>query len=88
MKTLKWPRAETPTHYITMGTDEDLVTATKTALREMVEFLVDKSGLNTFDAYGLCSLAVDMRITQLVDRKMGVHAMCPKEIFVAAKKKK
>ncbi len=70
MKTLKWPRAETPTHYITMGTDEDLVTATKTALREMVEFLVDKSGLNTFDAYGLCSLAVDMRITQLVDRKI------------------
>ena len=27
---LTWPRAETPTHYIAMGTDKDLVKATKT----------------------------------------------------------
>lgn len=80
--TLEWPRAETPTHYITMGTDEDLVVATQTALRQMIDFLVEKTGLERADAYGLCSLAVDMHITQLVDQKVGVHAMCPKEIFV------
>src|SRR3954466_16022266 len=38
--TLKWPRAETATDYIAMATDENLVTATKAAIQEMVDFLV------------------------------------------------
>ena len=87
MKTLTWPRAETPTHYITMGTDEDLVTATQIALREMIGFIMEKTGLSRADAYGLCSLAVDMHITQLVDQKVGVHAMCPRSIFLGERKK-
>lgn len=37
---LKWPRAETPTHYIAMGLHEDLDEATCLAVRKMVEFLV------------------------------------------------
>ncbi len=37
--TLAWPRAETPTDYISMGTDEDLTKATKIAIQEMVDFL-------------------------------------------------
>ena len=36
---LTWPRAETPTDYISMATDPDLTTATKTAIQEMVDFL-------------------------------------------------
>src|SRR5262245_62349998 len=36
---LRWPRAETPTHYIAMGLHEDLDEATRLATREMVEFL-------------------------------------------------
>src|SRR6202165_5590312 len=39
---LLWPRAETPTHYIAMGFDEDLKTATEMALRNMIDFLVTK----------------------------------------------
>src|SRR6266851_5708165 len=35
---LRWPRAETPTHYITMGLHEDLSEATKLAAREMTPF--------------------------------------------------
>src|SRR5437773_2187839 len=34
---LEWPRGETPTHWIAMGTDTSLVVATKTAIREMVK---------------------------------------------------
>lgn len=79
--TLKWPMGETPEYYITMGMDEDLVTATKTAVREMVEFLSTTKGLSREDAYHLCSMAVDLHITQLVDQKVGVHAMCPKSLF-------
>ena len=37
--TLTWPRAETPTHYISMGTDLDLTKATRIAIQEMVDFL-------------------------------------------------
>jgi len=80
--TLTWPRAETATHYISMATDPDLVVATKTAIQEMVDFLVAEKGLTTFQAYQLTSIAGDVAITQLVDLpNLGVHVKMPKEIF-------
>jgi len=79
---LKWPRAETPTHFITMGINEDLNEATKGALREMIDYLVNEKHLTRDDAYQLSSVAADLDITQLVDGNKGVHAMIPKAIFV------
>jgi acetamidase/formamidase len=76
-----WPRAETPTHYITMGLDPDLDQAAKLATREMIDYLVVEKGMSRDDAYILCSLAVDLRVTQLVDQTKGIHAMLPKSIF-------
>jgi acetamidase/formamidase len=78
---LLWPRAETPTSYISMGFDEDLKTATEMAVHNMIDFLVQEKHLSREDAYALTSVAVDVDITQLVDGKAGVHAMCPKNIF-------
>ena len=78
---LKVPRAETPTHHITMGFDPDLDDAVKGALREMIKFLVEVQGLSPEDAYTLCSIAVDFRVTQLVNSNKGIHAMLPKDIF-------
>src|SRR3989454_10321979 len=83
---LRWPRAETATHYITMGINEDLTEATKAALREMIDFLVTEKHLTRDDAYMLSSVAADLNITQLVDGNKGVHAMIPKSIFVAGRK--
>ncbi len=80
-RSLKAPRAETPTHYIAMGLDEDLTKATKMAVREAIDFLVTEKGLTREDAYMLSSVAVDFEITQLVDGTKGVHAMIPKSIF-------
>lgn len=80
---LLWPRAETPTAYIAMGFDEDLKTATEMAVHNMIDFLVSTKHLTRDDAYALISVAVDLDITQLVDGKVGVHAMCPKSIFVS-----
>ena len=79
---LRWPRAETATHYITMGFHEDLTEATKTALREMIEFLVSEKHLSRDEAYMLASVAADLSITQLVDGNKGVHASIPKAIFL------
>ena len=78
---LKWPRAETPTHYIVMGLDTDLTKATKIAVREAIDFLRKEKNLSPDDAYMLSSVAVDFNITQLVDGVKGVHGMIPKEIF-------
>jgi acetamidase/formamidase len=80
---LTWPRAETPTHYIVMGMDEETTVATKIAVREMIDFLVKEKHLSRDDAYMLASVAADFRITQLVDTKKGVHGMIAKSIFTA-----
>ena len=83
---LKWPRAETSTHFITMGLSEDLNEATKMAVREMIDFLMTEKKLSKDDAYMLTSVAADVNITQLVDGTKGVHAMIPKAIFVSPRK--
>src|SRR3984957_17673211 len=78
---LRWPRAETPSHFIVMGLDKDLTKATKLAVREAVDFLVTTKDLSPDEAYMLTSLSVDFCITQLVDGTLGVHGMIPKEIY-------
>ncbi|MGH9935869.1 MAG: acetamidase/formamidase family protein [Blastocatellia bacterium] len=78
---LRWPRAETPAAFMTMGINEDLTEATKIAVREMIDFLVAEKKLSRDDAYMLASVAADLSITQLVDGTKGVHAMIPKAIF-------
>jgi acetamidase/formamidase len=82
---VKWPRAETPTHYISMGLNEDLSEATRLAIREAVDFLATEKHMSREDAYMLASVAVDFCITQLVDGNKGVHAMIPKSIFISRK---
>ncbi|HMD49594.1 MAG TPA: acetamidase/formamidase family protein, partial [Bryobacteraceae bacterium] len=82
---LKWPRAETPTHWITMGLDPDLTEATKIAVHETLDFLMSEKKLTREQAYMLASVAVDFDITQLVDGTKGVHGMIPKSIFTAGK---
>jgi acetamidase/formamidase len=85
---LKWPRAETPTDYISMATDPDLVVATKTAIQEMVDFLVSEKKLTRHQAYQLVSIAGNVAVTQLVDKpNLGVHVRLPKSIFVAPSKR-
>ena len=73
-----FPRAETATHYIAMGMNEDLDDAAKQALRHMIAWIVELTGLPAIDAYTLCSIAADLRITQMVDINKGVHCMLPK----------
>jgi acetamidase/formamidase len=81
-ETLTWPRAETPTHFISMGADPDLTIATRIAIQEMIDFLARTRGLTKHQAYQLVSVAGDVAVTQLVDRPtMGVHVKLPKSIF-------
>jgi len=81
-RTLKMPRAETPTDYIVFGLDPDLNKAMKQAVEETIEFLKEKQGLDIFHSYSLSSISVNYHITQVVDRILGIHATIPKRIFV------
>jgi acetamidase/formamidase len=78
---LEWPRAETATHWITMGMDTSLVRSTRIAIDEMVKFLMEKKGLTKMAAYQMSSVAADLRITQLVDGNVGVHMMVEKSLL-------
>ena len=82
---LRWPRAETPTQFITMGLDEDLTAATKMAVRELIDFLMQEKHMTREEAYMLASVAADLHITQVVDGNKGVHMMIAKSIFTRAK---
>lgn len=73
-----YPEAETPTHVITMGMHPDLDTCVEIALRRMISLVADRVGISRAEAYMLCSLAADLRITQTVNREKGVHMMLPK----------
>jgi acetamidase/formamidase len=81
---IHWPRAETPTSFITIGLHEDLNQATKIALNELIDFLMTEKHLSHDDAYMLASVAADLSIIELVDANKGVHASIPKAIFVKA----
>ncbi len=78
---LAFPRAETPTHLITMGMHESLERCVEMALRDMISWIVDQTGLGREDAYMLCSLAGDLRITQTVNGNKGVHMMMEKALL-------
>ena len=77
----KYPRAETPTHYISMGFHQELYEATRIAVREMIDFLATEKKMSREDAYMLISVAGDVDITELVDGNKGVHVMLPKAVF-------
>jgi acetamidase/formamidase len=72
------PRAEKPDTWITMGFDEDLDDAVKQALRDMIKLIGERSALSPQDAYTLCSIASDLRVTQTVDGNKGIHCVLPK----------
>jgi acetamidase/formamidase len=83
---LVWPRAETATHVMTMAFDPDLDDCVVIALRQMVDLTADKTGLSKQEAYALCSLAADLRVTQVVNGAKGIHVMMPKSALQRARR--
>jgi len=80
-RTLTGPLAETPEHWITLGIDPDLDRCAETALRRMIALIVEKAGLTREQAYTLCSIAADLRVTQTVNGAKGVHCMLRKALI-------
>lgn len=74
-----YPQAETLTHLIAMGMDPDLDICVQMALRDMIAMVSARTGITREDAYMLCSLAGNLRITQTVNGCKGVHMMMDKQ---------
>jgi acetamidase/formamidase len=79
------PFAVTPEHVMTMGFHEDLDDAARLAMRAMIRML-EEGGLSFHEAYRLCSVAADMRVTQFVNGNRGIHVLLPRAIFRQLKK--
>ena len=75
---LEWPLAETPTHMITMAFDPDLDDCVVIALRQMINIVCARTGIDRYQAYALLSLAADLRVTQVVNGNKGIHVMLEK----------
>lgn len=76
------PEADSQGYYVTTGHGEDLVEASRNAIRYMIEHLVDTYKMTDAEAYMLCSVAVDLRINEIVDMPNWlVSAFLPNSIF-------
>lgn len=82
-----WPFAETADEWIALGIDTDLNEAFRIATRNVIDFLHRRAGLEAIDAYSLASIAISFRVTQFVNQTRGVHAVIPKALFSAERRR-
>ncbi len=80
-RTLTAPLAENDDHYIVMGIDLDLDRAARRATWEVVKFLQEEKGLTAAEALSLASIAVDFRVSEVVDLTQVVTGFIPRSIF-------
>jgi acetamidase/formamidase len=77
------PRTNTAPYYGTDGIGPDLMQAARSAVRNMIRHIERTYGLSRNDAYMLCSVAVDLKICEIVDApNWVVAAFLPQSIFV------
>jgi acetamidase/formamidase len=70
-------------YYHTTGTGPDMVENARNAVRDMVDWLAADQGLSLHEAYVLCSVAGDLKISEVVDVPHWVVSMTlPRGIFV------
>ncbi|MUV36418.1 Formamidase [Lentibacillus sp. JNUCC-1] len=76
------PEADSQGYYVTTGHGPDLYAASQNAIRYMIEHIVDTYRVTDEEAYMLCSVAVDLRINEIVDAPNWlVSAFLPNSIF-------
>ena len=76
------PAVDSGALYGTTGVGGDLYVAAQDAMRAMIDHLTATLGLSREDAYLLCSLCVDLKISEIVDAgQYIVSALLPESIF-------
>ncbi len=72
---LDWPVARTADSWLTFGFHEHLGRAARIAVDGMLDLMERELGLDRSDALGFASVVVDLRVTQVVNDRLGVHAV-------------
>jgi acetamidase/formamidase len=72
---LDWPIARLAGAWLTFGFDEHLGRAARIAVDGMLALLEREHGLEGGEALALASVCVDLRVTQVVNESLGVHAV-------------
>jgi acetamidase/formamidase len=72
---IQWPVARTATSWLTFGFHENLEAAARIAIDGMLDLMQREHGLARNDALALASVVVDLRVTQLANKTLGVHAV-------------
>jgi acetamidase/formamidase len=78
---LEWPIARIDGAWLTFGFDEHLGLAGKIAVDGMLALMQRELGLGEKDALALASVGVDLRVTQVVNGQLGVHAVLRDDTF-------
>ena len=72
---LEWPAARVDGAWLTFGFDDHLGLAAKIAADGMVSLMCSKHGFDSEEALAFASVVVDLRVTQVVNGVLGVHAV-------------
>ena len=72
---LRSPIARTADSWLAFGFDEDLDVAAEQALATMLDLMERELGAPRPECIALASVAVDLRVTQVVNQVKGVHAV-------------
>lgn len=75
------PKTDEKGYYATTGIGSDIKECAKDAIRNMIAYLVEQHSLSKEDAYILCSITVDLKISQIVNPNYTVTAYLPLSIF-------
>jgi acetamidase/formamidase len=79
------PRTNTREWFATTGHGPDLMEAARNAVRHMIAWLVREHGLSREEAYILCSVAADLKLSEVVDApNWVVSAFLPMSMFTPA----
>jgi len=77
------PRAAHRGYYATTGIGPDLMEGARAAIRDMIRMLMEEHGLTREEAYVLCSVAVDLKLSEVVDHpNWVVSAYLPRAVLV------
>jgi len=74
---LQWPVARTASAWLTFGFDPELGEAARIALDGMLHLMKREYSFERNEAHALASLVVDLRVTQVANQVLGVHAVLP-----------
>ena len=81
---LEWPVARIDGGWIALGFAESLEEAGTHAMAGMLALMERELGVSGADAMALASLGVDLRVTQVVNGSVGVHAVLRDDAFRSA----